>query len=104
MDNNAITHATFKQLVNDGVIRSVSAVAQGGQWELSVEYGRVQKYLKSTNGQNRRSWSKLDTVQSYLADLGVRQFSVDAAGFLPGRGGVKRPDRTVALQKLYKGN
>lgn len=43
MDNNTITHATFKQLVNDGVMRSVSAVAQGGQWELSVEYGRVKK-------------------------------------------------------------
>lgn len=102
MDNTTITHATFKQLINDGVMRSVTAVAQGGQWELLVQYGRVEKHIRSTNNKNRRSWSRLDTVQKYLADLGVRQFNVDAAGFIPGRGRVKRPDRSLALKKIYR--
>jgi hypothetical protein len=102
MDDNTITHATFKQLVNDGVMRSVSAIAQGGQWEISVQYGRVEKCIRSTNGQNRRSWSKLDTVQKYLADLGVRQFNVDAASFIPGQGRSKRPDRSEFLKEMYR--
>jgi hypothetical protein len=102
MDNKTITHATLKQLINDGVIRSVSVVALGGRWELLVQYGRVEKYLRSTNNQNRRTWSKLDTVQRYLADMGVRQFSVDAAGFIPGEGRIKRPDRRAALERVHR--
>lgn len=79
----------------------MSAVAEGGQWELQVSYGRVEKFIRATNNGRRRSWSKLDTIQAYLADLGVRQFSVDVAGFIPGRGRVKRPDRSAALRLIH---
>lgn len=101
MDNKTITHATLKQLINDGVIRSVAAIAEGGQWELQVSYGRVEKFIRATNNDRRRSWSKLDTIQAYLADLGVRKFSVDAAGFIPGRGRTTRPDRSAALRLIH---
>jgi hypothetical protein len=101
MDSKTITHKTFSQLVDDGVIRHVVAVAEGGSWHILVEYGRVQRYLRSTNGDNVRTWSKIDTLVKYLAAVGIRKWGVDASGFIPGEGLTKRPDRRRALKDLH---
>lgn len=81
MTFSTINHKTFAQLAEDGVIRECVAVADGTVWTLRVEYGRVEKYVASTNSRKVRTWSKLDTLHRYLINSGVRRWRVDSHAF-----------------------
>ena len=76
-----ITHPTLVQLVAAGAVRVVIAVGQPGGWSLLVRYGLAERALAAQRSKQVRVFRKLDTLQAYLEEIGVRRFEVDAANF-----------------------
>lgn len=76
-----ITHPTLIQLVASGAVRVVVAVGQPGGWSLLVRYGLAERALAAQRSKQVRVFRKLDTLQAYLEEIGVRRFEVDAANF-----------------------
>ena len=79
--NVGITHPTLVQLVAAGAVRVVIAVGQPGGWSLLVRYGLAERALAAQRSKQVRVFRKLDTLQAYLEEIGVRRFEVDAANF-----------------------
>ncbi len=77
---DTITHPTLVQLVAAGAVRVVIAVGQPGGWSLLVRYGLAERALAAQRSKHR-VFRKLDTLQAYLEEIGVRRFEVDAANF-----------------------
>ena len=78
---DTITHPTLVQLVAAGAVRVVIAVGQPGGWSLLVRYGLAERALAAQRSKQVRVFRKLDTLQAYLEEIGVRRFEVDAANF-----------------------
>ena len=78
---DTITHPTLVQLVAAGAVRVVIAVGQPGGWSLLVRYGLAERALAAQRSKQVRVFRKLDTLQAYLEETGVRRFEVDAANF-----------------------
>ena len=78
---DTITHPTLVQLVAAGAVRVVVALGQPGGWSLLVRYGLAERALAAQRSKPVRVFRKLDTLQAYLAEIGVRRFEVDAANF-----------------------
>ena len=78
---DTITHPTLVQLVAAGAVRVVIAVGQPGGWSLLVRYGLAERALAAQRSKQVRVFRKLDTLQAYLEESGVRRFEVDAANF-----------------------
>ena len=64
-----------------GAVRVVIAVGQPGGWSLLVRYGLAERALAAQRSKQVRVFRKLDTLQAYLEEIGVRRFEVDAANF-----------------------
>lgn len=77
-----ITHPTLVQLVASGAVRVVVAVGQPNGWTLLVRYGLAERALAAQRSKQVRVFRKLDTLVSYLQEIGVRRFEVDATGFM----------------------
>ena len=78
---DTITHPTLVQLVAAGAVRVVIAVGQPGGWSLLVRYGLAERALAAQRSKQVRVFRKLDTLQAYLEEIGVRRCEVDAANF-----------------------
>ena len=78
---DTITHPTLVQLVAAGAVRVVITVGQPGGWSLLVRYGLAERALAAQRSKQVRVFRKLDTLQAYLEEIGVRRFEVDAANF-----------------------
>ncbi len=78
---DTITHPTLVQLLAAGSVRVVIAVGQPGGWSLLVRYGLAERALAAQRSKQVRVFRKLDTLQAYLEEIGVRRFEVDAANF-----------------------
>lgn len=102
MSLQLINQRTLKQLVDDGIVRSATAMSRENQWEVVVHYGRVQKVLATTPGNKIRTWSKMDTLIEYLAKLGITRLETDLTGYKVGpKSSRKRPDRSAALLQAH---
>ncbi len=77
-----ITHPTLVQLVAAGAVRVVVAVGQPSGWTILVRYGLAERALAAQRSRQIRVFRKLDTLQSYLQEVGVNRFEVDASGFV----------------------
>lgn len=75
-----ITHPTFVQLVAAGAVRVVVVVGQPSGWTILVRYGLAERALAAQRSRQIRVFRKLDTLQSYLQEVGVNRFEVDASG------------------------
>ena len=78
---DTITHPTLVQLVAAGAVRVVIAVGQPGGWSLLVRYGLAERALAAQRSKQVRVFRKLDPLQAYLGEIGVRRCEVDAANF-----------------------
>lgn len=56
-------------------------IGQPGGWSLLVRYGLAERALAAQRSKQVRVFRKLDTLQAYLEEIGVRRFEVDAANF-----------------------
>jgi len=82
MATDTITHETVSQLVEAGAVRAAHVVGQKGGWGVLFKYGMTERPLAAQRG-NVRVFKRFETIVSYLRELGIVQFDVDAAQYDP---------------------
>jgi len=103
MATNTIDHGTFSRLVEAGAVRAAHVVGQPGGWALMVKYGMHERPLAAKNTGAVRGWRRFETLASYLKDVGLTHFDVDASNYDPTSStAARRPDRAEALKKAHE--
>ncbi len=98
-----IDHATLARLVEVGAIRVASVIALPDGWSIIFRCGRTERPLTATRGQPRL-FRKLETVVSYLTEMGIDKFEVNAGDY--DRDTMKtmrsRPDTAAVMQRTHE--
>lgn len=79
---DTIDHVTLERLVEAGVVRGASIVGQPGGWGVLIQYGMIERVLAAKRGAVR-IFRKFETLVSYLKDIGITKYQVDASHFDP---------------------
>lgn len=77
---NTIDHTTLARLVEAGAVRGADVIGHGSGWGVVVKYGVTERALAARRGAVR-TFRKFETLVSYLKDLGISQYHVNAADF-----------------------
>lgn len=80
VEYETIAQATLLNLVQADAVLDTNVVGQRGGWGVVVRYGKVERALAIKQGQVR-IFRKLDTVDSFLRGIGLKQYQVDARQF-----------------------
>lgn len=103
MATETIDHTTLHRLVEAGAVRTAHVVGTSGGWALTVKFGLNERPLAAQRSRQIRLFKKLETLVSYLKDVGIAQFDVDASNYSPeGQNRSTRPDRSVALKRAHE--
>ena len=97
-----IDHGTLFRLVEAGAVSGVHIVGQRGGWAVMVRYGTHERPLAAQRSRRVRLFRRFETMVSYLKDVGIGQFDVDAANFDPQAIRRIRPDRSDALKHAHE--
>ncbi|WP_175744493.1 hypothetical protein [Burkholderia multivorans] len=101
MATETIDQKTLTQLVEAGAVRAAHVVGHGNGWALAARYGLTERFLSAKRG-DVRVFRRLETLVSFLRDMGISRFDVDAAGYDPQAvERVTRPDRSAALKEAH---
>ena len=100
MTRSTIDHATLAQLAGAGAIDKTLVVGQTGGWSIVVRYGKSEHPLAAQRSRQVRLFKKMETLVSYLRDVGISQFDVDASDYAAEP--AKRPDRADALKRAHE--
>ena len=100
MTRSTIDHATLAQLAGAGAIEKTLVVGQTGGWSIVVRYGKSEHPLAAQRSRQVRLFKKMETLVSYLRDVGISQFDVDASDYTAEP--AKRPDRADALKRAHE--
>ena len=91
--DKTIDHGSLRRLVDAGAHVSAEVVGSGGSWGIVINYGRSSQTLAATRGRPK-NFRQFETLASYLKELGIVEYRVNAAEFDAGRGAQKKaPDR-----------
>lgn len=82
MTSETIDHNTLARLVEAGAVRGANIIGQKGGWGLVIQYGMTERALAAKRGAVR-IFKKLETLVSYLKDMGIAKFQVDATLYDP---------------------
>jgi hypothetical protein len=69
-------------LVEVSAVRAAHVVGQRGGWGVLFRYGMTERALAIQRG-NVRTWANFETLATYLRELGIVRFEVDAAQYDP---------------------
>ncbi|HCP77361.1 MAG: hypothetical protein CML16_02265 [Pusillimonas sp.] len=101
--SETIDHTTLSRLVEAGVVHGAHVVGQPGGWAVMVKYGVHERPLATQRNHQVRVFRRFETLVSYLKEMGLSQFDVDAANFDQNSvTAAKRPDRAEALKKAHE--
>lgn len=103
MTAETIDHTTLSRLVEAGAVRGAHVVGQDGGWAVMIKYGMAERALAAQRSRQVRLFKRMETLVSYLKDVGISRFDVDAADYAPET--VKthsRPDRAEALRRAHE--
>lgn len=89
---NTIDHGTLRRLVAAGAHVGAEVVGTGRRWGVVINYGRTSQTLAATRGQPK-TFRQFETLASYLKQLGIVEYRVNAAEFEPGATEKTAPDR-----------
>lgn len=81
MTAETIDHTTLSQLVEARAVRSVHVVGQPGGWSVLVKYGMAERALAAQRSRKVRVFRRMEALVSYLKDIGIQRFDVEAAGY-----------------------
>ena len=102
MSVETIDHGTLSRLVEAGAVRGAHVVGQDGGWAVVVKFGMIERPLAAQRSRQVRMFRKLETLVSYLKDVGIGRFDVDAINYDPAsQKTAKRPDRSAALKRAH---
>lgn len=103
MAAETIDHSTLAELVEAGAVRSAHVVGQPGGWLLRVRYGTAERALVAQRNRQVRMFRRIETLVSYLKDVGIEHFDVDAAAYeAEGSKARSRPDRAEAMRRAHE--
>lgn len=103
MATETIDHTTLHRLVEAGAVRAAHVVSTPGGWALTVKFGLKERPLAAQRSRQIRLFKKLETLVSYLKDVGIAQFDVDASNYSPeSQNRTPRPDRSAALKRAHE--
>lgn len=98
-----IDHSTLSKLVEAGAVRGAHIIGQSGGWAVMVRYGLTERPLAAQRSRQVRLFRKFETLVSYLKDVGIAKFDVDAANYDPDTlKATRRPDRSEALKRAHE--
>lgn len=99
---STLDHATLSKLVEAGAVRDAEVVGCPGGWGVVVRYGMIESALAVKRG-TIRTFKKFETLVSYLKDLGIVQFKVNAINFTPEALEKRtRPDASNRLREAFE--
>ncbi|EYR84215.1 hypothetical protein [Shinella sp. DD12] len=101
MVTETIDHGTLAELVEAGALRGAHVVGQPGGWSLRVKYGAAERSLAAQRSRQVRVFRRMETLVSYLKDIGIERFDVDAVDY-EAEGGKSRPDRAKAMRRTHE--
>jgi hypothetical protein len=79
---DTIDHTTLARLVEAGAVRGADVIGHGSGWGVVVKYGMTERALAARRGAVR-TFRKFETLVSYLKEIGISQYNVNAADFDP---------------------
>ena len=98
-----IDHGTLSRLVEAGAVRGAHIVGQSGGWAVLVKYGMTERPLAAQRSRQVRLFRKFETLVSYLKEIGIARFDVDAANYDTDTAtATRRPDRADALKRAHE--
>jgi hypothetical protein len=100
MAAETIDHSTLSRLVEAGAVEAAHVVGKTGGWSVVIRYGEAERPLAAQRSRQVRVFKRIDTLVSYLRDVGISQFDVDAADYAPAT--ASRPDRAAALRRTHE--
>lgn len=101
--SETIDHTTLSHLVEAGAVRDAHIIGQPGGWAVMVKYGKHERALATQRSRQVRIFRRFETLVSYLKNVGLSQFDVDATNYDQDSATVaKRPDRAKALKKAHE--
>jgi hypothetical protein len=82
MTQATIDHSTLSRLVEADAVRGASVVGDAaGGWVIMVRYGMQERALAAQRSRQVRRFRKFETLVTYLRELGIAKFDVDAAHY-----------------------
>lgn len=101
--SDTIDHVTLERLVEAGAVRGASIVGQPGGWGVIIQYGMIERVLAAKRGAVR-IFRKFETLVSYLKDIGITKYQVDASHFDPVafKTGRKRADAAERMKSAHE--
>lgn len=103
MTAETIDHNTLSRLVEAGAVDAVHVIGQLGGWGVVIKYGRTERPLAASRSREVRLFKKLETVVSYLKEIGISRFDVDAANYDAAQlKTYSRPDRAEAMRQAHQ--
>jgi hypothetical protein len=98
-----IDHSTLTRLVETGSIRGAHVVGRAGGWSLIVTYGIMERALAAQRSRKIRIFRRMETLITYLKEIGIQRFEVTATDFeSSGGSSYSRPDRAEALRHAHE--
>ena len=103
MPTHQLDHATLGRMAESGRINATHIVGLPGGWAIQVDVNHQEHVLIAQRSGNVRLFKKFETLVSYLLDLGIDHFQVDASTFDPSQlNTYQRPDRALALKRAHE--
>jgi hypothetical protein len=100
--DKTIDRGTLRRLIDAGAQVGAEVVGSSGGWSVVINYGRASLTLAATRGAPR-TWRQFETLASYLKELGIVEYRVNAAEFDPGGNQKEPPDqRSVTASERMK--
>lgn len=95
-----IDHRALTQMAGKDVVRDVIVIGQPGGWCVEVELNGTRGRLISKRG-TPRLFGRLETLASYLKQVGIQHFSVQTENFEPAPAH-KRPDAAERMTRTHE--
>ncbi|WP_366919061.1 hypothetical protein [Geobacter sp.] len=102
MTHDTIDHVTLQRLVEAGAVRGADVIGQPGGWEVVIKYGMVERALAVRRGAVR-IFRHFETLVAYLKEIGISQYTVNAADYDPATPVRKaRPDISERMKRAHE--
>ncbi|MGQ8708738.1 antitoxin PaaA2 family protein [Serratia sp. TSA_198.1] len=100
---DTIEHAALCRLAAAGEINGAQVIGQPGGWALKVSFGQAERPLAAQRSKQIRVFKRLETLVTYLQEIGIARFEVNAENYDPhSTDATLRPDRSVALKRAHQ--
>ena len=103
MATETIDHSTLAEWVSAGTVECAHAIAQLGGWSLRVKHEGLEMALAATRSKKVRTFRKLDSLVTYLHEMGIHHLAVDATQYDKTEIQTRtRPDQSEAMRKTHE--